>query len=311
MIMAFDRAKKDSAIYDEQAVPNFQSFMSSFKGFRITSTSPLTVEWYSDAYVQDAELDVTSIWPGTVSGSGYAYGEAAWDVIALGNQAEADGKLAYSPDKATAKSIEQTSFIGGPSLAVLATDLDQAIANKTIPYAATLGKYITASQAVDRYTNLKNWYTAHGHFWVGTGPYYIDKAFLTEKTLTLNNYGRYSDPSSKWAQFGEPKLAAVAIDGPTSVKIGDAATFKVAVTFKGAPYVAADIKQVKYLVYDATNTVVAVGQADKVADGQYTVTLTADMTKKLAAGANKLEIAVVPLAVAVPTFADANFVTAP
>jgi hypothetical protein len=35
------------------------------------------------------------------------------------------------------------------------------------------------------------------------------------------------------------------------------------------------------------------------------------MTKKLAAGANKLEIAVVPLAVAVPTFADANFVTAP
>ena len=103
----------------------------------------------------------------------------------------------------------------------------------------------------------------------------------------------------------------MAIDGPSSVKIGAAATFKVAVTFKGAPYAAADIKMVKYLVYDATNTVVAVGQADKVADGQYTVTLSADLTKTLAAGANKLEIAVVPLAVAVPTFADANFVTAP
>ena len=55
----------------------------------------------------------------------------------------------------------------------------------------------------------------------------------------------------------------------------------------------------------------AVGLADFVSDGQYTVTLTADTTKSLAAGANRLEIAVVPLAVAVPTFADANFVTAP
>jgi peptide/nickel transport system substrate-binding protein len=311
MIMVFDRADKTSVIYDEAAVPNFQSFMSTFKGFRITSTSPLTIEWYSDAFVQDAELDVTTMWPGPVAGNSYAYGEAAWDVMAITNMAEADGKLAYTSDKSAAKSIEQTSLVGGPSLAILAADLDKAIADKTIPYAPTLGKYITASQAVARYTNLKNWYTAHGHFWLGTGPYFLDKAYLTEKTLTLSNYGRYSDPSSKWAQFGEPKLAAVAIEGPTSVKIGADATFKVHVTFKGAPYAAADIKQVKYLVYDATNTVVAVDQATKVSDGEYTVTLTAAMTAKLAAGANRLEVAVVPLAVAVPTFADANFATAP
>ena len=150
--------------------------------------------------------------------------------------AEADGKIAYSADKATAKSIEQTSLVGGPSLAVLAGYLDQAIANKTVPYAATLGKYVSANEAVQRYTNLKNWYTAHGHFYLGTGPYYMDKVFTTEKTLTLSNYGRYPDKSDKWAQFGEPKIAAVAITGPTSVKIGDSANFDVAVTFKGAPY---------------------------------------------------------------------------
>ncbi len=92
-------------------------------------------------------------------------------MIAIGNMAEAAGELAYSADKATEKSIEQMSFIGGPSMDILAKYLDQAIAEKTIPYAATLGEYITANQAVARYTNLKNWYTAHGHFWVGTGPY--------------------------------------------------------------------------------------------------------------------------------------------
>ena len=303
MIMTFDRANKDSAIYDEQAVPNFESFSSAFKAFRITSEKPLTIEYYTDYFAQDAELNVNTIWPS------YSFGEAPWDVLALANMAEADGKIAYSADKATAKSIEQTSLVGGPSLAVLAGYLDTAIANKTVPYAATLGKYISANEAVTRYTNLKNWYTAHGHFYLGTGPYYMDKIFTTEKTLTLSNYGRYPDKSDRWAQFGEPKIAAVAITGPTSVKIGDSANFDVAVTFKGAPYPANEIKKVKYLVYDATNAVVAVGDATKAADGKYTVTLGADVTGKLAAGANRIEIAVTPLPVAQPTFASANFQT--
>jgi len=305
MIMTFDRADQASAIYDEQAVPNFQSFSSAFKAFRITSEKPLTIEYYTDYFAQDAELNANTIWPS------YAFGEAPWEVIAIANAAEADGKIAYSTDKATAKSIEQTSFVGGPSLDVLATYLDQAIANKTVPYAGALSKYITASEATTRYTNLKNWYTAHKDFYLGTGPYYFDKIDTTAKTLVLSNYGRYSDSSDRWASFGEPKIAAVAVTGPTSVKIGDTAAFDVAVTFKGAPYPAAEIKSVKYLVYDATNTVVTVGQATKVSDGKYTVSLGADVTGKLAAGANRIEIAVTPLPVAQPTFASANFQTAP
>jgi peptide/nickel transport system substrate-binding protein len=313
MIMTFERANTASAIYDEQAVPNFQSFMSSFKGFRITSTSPLTIEYYSDVYAQDAELDVTTLWPGGAFTANlfYQYGEGAWDMIGIADQAEAAGELAYSADKSAAKSIEQTSFVGGPSLAILSKYLEKDITDKYIPYAPTLEKYITPAQAVERYTNLKNWYTAHGHYWIGTGAYYLDKAYLTEKTLTLSNYGRLSDPSDRWAQFGEPKLATVSVEGPTNVKIGDAATFNVAVSYKGAPYAASDIKQVKYLVFDATNAVVAIGQAEAVADGQYKVTLTADMTGKLSAGSNMLEVAVVPAPVAVPTFFDTVFVTAP
>jgi len=300
VIMTFDRAMPDSAIYDEQAVPQLESFMQAFKGFKITDTSPLTVEYYSDNFVSDAELNISTLWPS------YTFGEAPWDEIALANAAEAAGKVAYSADKATAKSIEQTNLVGGPSLDILSAELDTLIANKTIPYAATLGKYITANQAVARYTNLKNWYTAHKHFWLGTGPYYIDQVFLTEKTLTLNNYGRYSDPSDRWASYGEPKLAAVAVTGPTSVKIGDPAEFNIAVTFKGQPYVKSDIKAVNYLVFDATNTVVAQGSADFVSDGNYKVSVD---TSKLPAGANKFEAIVIPLPVAIPTFMDANFVT--
>ncbi len=305
MIELFDRANKDSAIYDESAVPFFQSFQSSFKGFRIASTDPLTIEYYSDLYFQDAELDVTTLWPTSVYGIN---GEHSWHVLAVSNLAEANKELAYSPDKADASKVEQTSWVGGPSLDILAKDLDTADGESLIPYAPTLGQYITADEAKARYDNLKAWYAAHGHFWIGTGPYYIDKALTTEKTLVLKNNPDFVDLADRWNQFTEPKLADAALDGPTSVTIGEDATFDVTVTFKGNPYPQADIKQVKYLLYDATGAVVATGDATAVEDGHYQVVLSKDVTGKLAAGSDKLEVAVVPIPVAIPAFTSSEFV---
>jgi peptide/nickel transport system substrate-binding protein len=95
------------------------------------------------------------------------------------------------------------------------------------------------------------------------------------------------------------------------VKIGDQATFDISVTFKGDPYPQSEIKQVKYLLYDATGTVVGTGLATAVADGHYQVVLGSDMTSKLTAGSDKIEVAVVPLPVATPTFTSLDFVTVP
>ena len=96
-------------------------------------------------------------------------------------------------DKADAKKIEWMSWIGGPSLDILSKHLDEAASTSLIPYAPTMSQYITADEAKTRYDNLKAWYTAHGHFWEGTGPYYLDKVFLTEKTLTLKPYADFPD----------------------------------------------------------------------------------------------------------------------
>jgi len=306
MIEFFDRAKPESAIYDEQAVPYYDSFMSSFKGVKIVSTSPLVIETYSDNYQPDAELDITTWWPN------YGYGEATWDMIAVANLAEAAGEAAYSSDKSAAKTIEQTSFIGGPTLAILAKYLDQAIAAKTIPYAPTMGAYVTADDAAARYAALKTFYTDRGHFWVGTGPYYLYKAFLVEKSLILQNYSAYPDTPDRWSNFATPKIAVVDITGPAgSVKIGSPATFDVSVTFNGQPYASSDLKMVKYLLYDATGALVKSDLATMVSEGNYQVVLSAEVTAALAAGSNKLEIAVVSNLVAVPTFNSVQFVTAP
>ena len=293
LILTFDRAKKDSAIYDEASVPVFESFMSTFKGVKIVSTEPLVVEYYTDLTYPDAENNAVSLWPN------YGFGESTWDAIAIGNLAEAAGELAYSTDKATANKVEWTSYVGGPSLEILKKYLDQAAGESYIPYAPTMSKFVTADEAKARYANLAKFYADHGHMMVGTGPYYLDKAFLTEKSLTLKNFADYADLADRWSSFGQPKLAEVQLDGAGQVKIGDEAAFDVFVTFNGEAYPQAEIKQVKYLLYNAKGEVALVGTAEAVADGQYKVVLSKDVTSKL------------PLPVSVPTFTSMEFVTAP
>lgn len=311
MIMEFDRANPDSAIYDPQAVPNFEAFANVFRGFRITSTDPLTVEFYTDAVAADAELNVYTLWPGQTSAAfqSYAFGEGSWHVLAIANLAEAAGEVAYTTDKSTEAECEWTNFIGGPSLEILNTYLDQAIADQYVPYAATLGEYITPEEAVARYTNLKTWVTEHNSYWIGTGPYYIDRAYMTEKTLTLKHNDAYNDMADRWSSFGSPKIATVTLDGPAQVTIGQEAEFTVNVMLNDAPYPAADIKSVKFLVFDANNNIVAVSPAEEVSDGQYLVKLDSEMTGALVTGSNKLTVAVVPLPVAIPTFSSINFVS--
>jgi peptide/nickel transport system substrate-binding protein len=310
IIMSFDPAKEASAIFDESQVANLESFLSVFKGIKIVSTDPLVIEYYQDGFQLDAEvivgnLGIVTSWPA------YTYGEAPWHTLAIGNLAEANGDLAYSADKADAAQVEWMSFIAGPSLDILAGHLETAAAESTIPYEATLGQYITAEEAAERYANLQAFYEANSNFWVATGPYYVSQVLPTEEIITLTHFADFPDLADRWARFAEPRIAEVEIDGPGQVTIGQEAVYDVFVTFQGAPYPTADINEVKYLVYDATGAVVSTGTATEAGDGQYAITLPADVTSELEAGANRLEVAVIPFVVAVPTFQSIEFVTAP
>jgi len=158
---------------------------------------------------------------------------------------------------------------------------------------------------------LKKWYQDHGHFWVGTGPYYLDKVFTTEKSLVLKQNKDFVDLSNRWANFSEPKLAESALDGPGQVKAGEEAVFDVTVSFKDQPYPQSDIQKMKYILYDATGAVAGAGDATAVEDGHYQITLGADATSKLPAGASRLEVVTVPIPVAVPSFTSLDFVAVP
>jgi len=303
MIMIFDPSTEGSAIYDEAMAANLESFLATFKGMKIISESPLVIDYYSDTYYMDAELNITDFWPS------YGYGQAAWHQIAVGNLADAAGEVAYSADKSSANEIEWLSYVGGPSLAILDKYTKQAQADSYIPYEATLGKYITAEEAAARYANLEQFYVDHGHFYLGVGPYILDRVMPVEKTVTLINNPNFVDYSDKWSNFSAPKMATVEIDGKTNIKSGKSAKFNVDVTYKGAAYEAKEIDTVKYLLYDSTGTVYKVGEATFVKNGKYKVELDGVTTAALGTGACKLEIAVVAIPVSVPSFETFEFVT--
>jgi len=192
IILTFDRGKPESAIHDEAAVAALKSFLTSFRGVKIVSENPLVIETYSDLYTLDAELGVSTWFPY------YAQGPGFWHALALGILAETNKELAFSKDKSTLLKVEWTNYIAGPSLGILAKYLDQALAAGYIPYASVMGKYVTADQAKARYANLKAWYGQRGHFWAASGPFYLEKAFTTEKIIVLKRFAAYPFTLDKW-----------------------------------------------------------------------------------------------------------------
>lgn len=115
--------------------------------------------------------------------------------------------------------------------------------------------------------------------------------------------------ADRWSSFGAPQLADLEVEGEGSVILGEEIVFDLYVTFEGDPYPDADMSRVFGLLYDATGAIVAEIDAEFVEDGYYTVTVPADISAEMEAGASKLEAVVVPSVVAIPTFVTFEFVT--
>lgn len=305
MILKFDLGNPDSPYYDESLAPSVDQFTSAFKGTRIISTDPLVIEYYADNPSLDAENSFESWWPGSV----YDYGDAAWHNMAIMLRGEENGGFAFTPDKAEANEIERTNMIAGPSLEVWKTELAAALEEGWIPYAATLGNYI--SDPATNYNNLTEFARRNGHYYLGTGAYFLKGVFPVEGQAIMAHNPDHPDSADRWDQFAAPAIAVVEVDGPGRVTIGDEAVFDVYVDALGEAYAVDDINNVQYLLFDATGQQIEQGLAEAVEDGLWAVTLSADTTNMLAEGSNRLEVVVVSNLVAIPSLGAFDFVTAP
>jgi peptide/nickel transport system substrate-binding protein len=316
MIFYFDRGKEESAIFDSSQAAPLEAALQSFKGVRIVSEDPLVIETYTDAFALEAELidqvTIASWYPAAISGPSqvpYTYGTGGWHSVGLGVLPETTGELAFSSAKADELEVDWMNYIGGPSLEILGGHLEQAAADNYIPYEPTMGQYVTAEEAAERWANYQEWFRKRGHFWIGTGPYYLEGVFPVEGTVIAKNNPNHIDNADRWSGFAAPRIADVEVDGPGRVDIGAEAIYDVYVTFEGEPYPLSDISLVNYLVFDATGELAFTGGAEAVEDGLFQIALSSDQTSQLESGANKLEVVVVSKVVAIPTFASFEFVT--
>lgn len=312
MITNFDLGNEASPYYDENLVPDLEQFLSAFKGLRIISTDPLVIEHYGDNPSLDAEVSIYNWWPGDEdTASSYDFGDAAWHNMALMLRGEENGSFAFTTDKADTNEIEWTSLIAGPSLEVLGTELTAATEEGFIPYEPTLSQFVSEDEAATAYDNLAEFARRYGHYYIGTGPYFLQGVFPVEGQAIMAHNPEHPDASNRWDRFGPPAIAEIEVDGPGRVTIGEEEVFDLYIDALGEPYPVADIGSVQYLLFDANGELVELGQAEADSDGLWTVTLSADTTGALEEGSNRLDVVVNSHLVALPSLAEFPFVTAP
>ncbi len=305
MILVFDRADEESALFDESQVPSFIPFQRNFRGVRIKSESPLIIETYSESYSLDAENNVSTWYPN------YAHGPGAWHTLGIGILAEKAEELAFSNHKSDRLEIEWLNMVSGPSMEILEKKLQEAADKSYIPFKNTLGEFIDSEQAAERWKNLQQWYENKGHFWVGVGPFYLERVYPVEKNVHLKRFENYPDPADKWERYEEPLIPDVDITGPKSLRPGTEAEFTVDITYQGRPYQREHINEISFLWYDSGDNVVLKGNADLVQEGKGKIKFSQEDTEGLSFGPNSLEIAVVSNLVSLPVFDSIEFVVRP
>lgn len=305
-ILSWDRGFEESPIYDPAEAANLKSAINNARGWRILSLDPFVYEVYSESWYIDAEQNL-----GDIFAVYYNYGTAPWHTLAIGMLAEMNGELAFTASKANTLDAEWLGYNAGPSLPILDKHLDHAIATNYLPYESFLREYISEEEVASRYANAKAWYQEKGHFWIGNGPMYLEKAYPVERMVHLKRYENYSEPADKWSMFDEPRIAEVELSGPARVNAGKEIKFQVDITFKGEAYPLEHIQEVKYIVLDANGTVAYSGYGTGVADGLYEIVLTSEETAQLPIGSNTIEAIVLPTLVGGATFDSHTFVTLP
>ncbi len=303
MILFQERAQEESDIYDTSVVPDYESAMDTFLGWEIVEEDPLVIDYYSDLYYLDAEMYTAPVFPI------YDQSGGAWHNMGVAFRAEAEELVTHTASKADELDVERVNYIGGPSLDILDEQLEEASAENYIPFENTLGEYVSEEEAAERYENLREWYEEKDHFMVGFGPYYLEEAHPVEGIVELNRYEDYAFPADRWDMFEEAMIPELEVSGPDSIMSGDEAEFDVSVTFEDEPFASENIIETTYLLFDANDNLVAEGELEEVAEGEWKAVLASEETEELVTGPSRLEVIISPLTVATPSISTTEFVT--
>lgn len=311
-ILDFEQADNSSVFYDEGTVSNFEQYRERFKGMRIVSESPLIIEFYTDFVNREAELLVTSSTVLARPGDDrWRWPMCPWHSIALGMNAEKNKALAFSPDKSDKLNVDWMNYIGGPTLDEFDTYVDEFVEDPYIPFSEFTEEYISTNEATNRYKNIQSWYDDKGHFWIGTGPFYLEQVDFTGHSAVIKANRDYTFKADRWAYLTEPPIPESSMEMPESVVPGLETTFTLNLAIEGEPYPNDRMNFVKYLVLDSAGDLILSGQAETVEEGEWSIKLTGEETAKMTAGSYSLLTIALSKDVGLPDRSESPFVVIP
>ncbi|HDN01499.1 MAG TPA: ABC transporter substrate-binding protein, partial [Candidatus Bathyarchaeota archaeon] len=298
--LAFARANPDHPLYDENYVQGLNLWRRTFVAWRIVSEHPLIIEVYHNYTALEA-------WEIAVAHVDDFFPDFPWHGIALGMIGEEKGELAFSRNKAQQTGAEWMNYVAGESLSKLVGYIDEAIAEKYIPFKKFLSQYITEDEAVERYNAIKAWYDKHGHLWVQCGPYYLDTVDVNAKQAVLKAFRKHPDKADKWSWLAEPPVPQAKLEGPDTILTGLGAQFKLTLTMKNKPYPNDRIKEVKYLVIDSGGNIVAKRTSSALDDGVWAIDIPSELSSTFSPGTYTLFVIAVSKDVAMPSVVKKSF----
>lgn len=301
--LGFERVYNGSPLFDESAIEGHKNWRRLWRGMRIISVHPLIIEYYVNYTHQEAEFiaEWAAGWP-----------NIPWHVRTVGIYAEENGMgVAFSSYKADKIGAEWTNYIGGPSLKILNEALNKMISEGYIPFKEWAGKYITREEAIARYNNLKKWYEKHGHFWVASGPFYLDSVNFQAHQAVIKAFRDYTYKADRWSWLSEPPKPESSLSVPDVIIQGFKATFTVNLKYKGKPYPNDRIDFVKYIILDTTGNVVYYGNAEAKEPGTWEISLDSTKTSSLKPGVYKIMTIALSKDVAIPATNTGAFTVLP
>lgn len=295
-ILTFDLGDPASPAYDPDYEVGLQAFKEVFKGFKIVSTDPLVIEYYTDTWYLDAEWIAADA--ATAFDANYDFGPAPWHMVTIGYLAQVNQEAAFGASLADELGVDQLNYLTGGTVDILSKWLEWAIDNKYIPFEEVLGEYLTVEEALDRYQKLLDWYDAKGHFWVGAGPFYIDKVDPTARIIVLKANRNYPDTADRWAIFSEPMMPEITFPATINVVASLPSEIDVTITYKGKPYLTEELSMVKFMLIVGGYT--KVGDAIPVGDGKWRILLSGEDTLIIGSRPFTITVIAVSKLVAIP-----------
>ena len=269
------------------------------RGFKVLNPTTLQV-WY-DYWHPDSTTIASLINP--------AFATTPWTASELALTTVMTGTKPCRISEVTAANdgVDALDLSKGPCLAAMDANLASVFQTHRPP---ALNTYITAAEAVTRWTALWAYRNATGHYYSSNGPFKLTLVDDVAVQTTMDRDTAYPIEANVYDAFLEPRIPSIAFAPAPTVLIGRPAQFSLTSRLLGGG--AYDRVNMTYLLVNpSTGAILYQGTPSRVAEGSYLITLTGAQTDTLEPGAYDLRTITVGEEAAVPVISTVAFIAIP